>query len=145
MFIVGLIKYIVLTMKRQIDNDDGVSPVIGTILLVAITIVLVAIVSVSALGIASHTKNTHIVGVHVISGDANELLVTIACGDTEGLDLITVYTGSQYVDEVTFTSIGVPMSFKNTTSLKSGVATISVIGHYADGNQILYSGKVFIV
>ena len=53
MFIVGLIKYIVLTMKRQIDNDDGVSPVIGTILLVALTVVLAALVSASALGMGA--------------------------------------------------------------------------------------------
>jgi len=132
-------------MKRQRDNDDGVSPVIGTILLVAITIFLVAIVSVSAMDIAGHTKNTHIVGVNVVSGDANELLVTIACGDTEDLDLLTVYNGSQYVDEVTFTSIGIPMSFKNTASLKFGVAIISVISHYADGNQTFCSGKVILV
>lgn len=52
-------------MKRQGNNEDGVSPVIGTILLVAITIVLVAIVSVSAIGIAGEVGNTHVVGINV--------------------------------------------------------------------------------
>ncbi len=45
---------------------------------------------------------------------------------------------------VTFTSVGVPMRFKNTTSLTSGAAAISIVGQYDDGNQTLYSGKVFI-
>ena len=138
-------EYILNTMKQQRKSEDGVSPVIGTILLVAITVVLAALVSASALGMASGIRTSHIIGVSVNPGDPGELLVTVFCGDAAGLETITVYNGSQYVDDVTFTSIGVPMSFKNTTSLKSGVATISVIGHYADGSQTLYSGKVIIV
>ncbi len=132
-------------MGRGRDYEDGVSPVIGTILLVAITIVLVAIVSVSAMGIAGEVGNHHVVGVNVFSGDSKELLVTVACGDTAGLKTVTVYNGSQLVDAVNFTSIGAPMSFKNTTSLQSGVVPISIIGQYLDGNQTLYSGNVIIV
>jgi len=131
-------------MKRQGNNEDGVSPVIGTILLVAITLVLVAIVSVSAMGIAGEVGSNHIVRVNVFSGSSKELLVTIACGDTAGLGKVTVYNGSQLVNAVNFTSIGAPMSFKNTTSLESGAASISIIGQYVDGNQTLYSGNVVI-
>lgn len=78
------------------------------------------------------------------SGNSKELLVTVVCGDTAGLRKVTVYNGSQLVGAVTFTSIGVPMSFKNTTSLQSGAASISIIGQYVDGNQTLYSGNVII-
>lgn len=132
-------------MGRCRDYEDGVSPVIGIILLVAITIVLVAIVSVSAIGMAGEVGSNHIVGVHVLSGSSKELLVTIACGDTAGLGKVTVYNGSQFVDTVTFTSIGTPMSFKNTTSLQSEAASISIVGQYSDGNQTLYAGNVIIV
>lgn len=40
-------------MKQQRRSDDGVSPVIGTILLVALTVVLAALVSASALGMGA--------------------------------------------------------------------------------------------
>jgi len=72
------------------EHDDGVSPVIGTILLVAITVVLVAIISASFMGIANSVGNSHIVGVKVIPGDSNELLVTIVCGQASDLPKITV-------------------------------------------------------
>ncbi len=131
-------------MKHQRDTEDGVSPVIGTILLVAITVVLAAIVSASAMGIATNVDRSHIVGVNVIPGESNELLVTVVCGDATDLRKIAVYNSSQFVDVVTFTSVGVPISFKNVTSLKPGAATISIIGQFDDGNQTLYSGKVII-
>ena len=131
-------------MKRHREHDDGVSPVIGTILLVAITVVLVAIVSASVMGIANSVGNSHIVGVNVIPGESNELLVTVVCGQATDLHKIAVYNSSQLVDMVTFTSVGTPMRFKNTTSLTSGAAVISIVGQYDDGNQTLYSGKVFI-
>ena len=131
-------------MERQKEHDDGVSPVIGTILLVSITVVLVAIISVFVMGVADTVDNSHIVGVHVMPGDSNELIVTIVCGEATDLHKIAVYNSSQLVDEVTFTSVGVPISFKNGTSLKSGAAIITIVGEFDDGNQILYSGKVFV-
>lgn len=131
-------------MERQKEHDDGVSPVIGTILLVAITVVLVAIISASVMGIANSVGNSHIVGVNVIPGDSNELLVTIVCSEAIDIHKIAVYNSSEFVAEVTFTSVGAPMSFKNGTSLKPGAAIITIVGEFDDGNQILYSGKVFI-
>lgn len=80
----------------------------------------------------------------VVPGDAEELLVTIVCGDTTDLLTITVYNGSRLVDVVTFSSVGVPLSFKNPASLASGKADISVVGRFKDGNQTLYSGTVVI-
>ncbi|WP_167815541.1 type IV pilin [Methanocorpusculum sp. GPch4] len=131
-------------MKRQIDNDDGVSPVIGTILLVALTVVLAALVSASALGMASGIRTSHIIGVSVDPGEEGELLVTVFCGDADDLKTITVYNGSRFVDVVPFSSVGTPLSFKNPASLASGKADISVVGRFKDGNQTLYSGTVVI-
>ena len=131
-------------MEHQRDTEDGVSPVIGTILLVAITVVLLAIGSASVMRIANSVGNSHIVGVNVIHGDPNELLVTVDCGDATDLHKIAGYTRSQLGDVVTFTSVCVPRSFKNGMSLTSSAATISIVGQFDDGNQTLYSGKVII-
>ena len=132
------------TMTQLRKSDDGVSPVIGTILLVAITVVLAALVSASALGMASGIRTSHIIGVSVNPGDPGELLVTVFCGNAADLETITVYNGSRFVDQAAFSSVGVPLSFTNPTSLASGKAEVSVIGHFTDGNQTLYSGTVFI-
>jgi flagellin-like protein len=52
-------------MKLTVQNDDGVSPVIGTILLVAITVVLVAIVAAVVMGMVGQVSSTKDVGVTV--------------------------------------------------------------------------------
>ncbi|MEA5037227.1 MAG: type IV pilin N-terminal domain-containing protein [Methanocorpusculum sp.] len=131
-------------MTQLRKSDDGVSPVIGTILLVAITVVLAALVSASALGMASGVRTSHIIGVSVVSGDAEELLVTVFCGNAADLETITVYNGSRFVGEAAFSSVGAPLSFNNPTSLAAGKADVLVIGQFTDGNQTLYSGTVVI-
>jgi flagellin-like protein len=67
-----------MTLQRK--SDDSVSPVIGTILLVAINVVLAALVSASALGMAGGIRTSHIIGVNVEPGDSAKVLVTVFCG-----------------------------------------------------------------
>lgn len=132
-------------------KNDGVSPVIGTILLVAITVVLVAIISAVVMGMAGGIGTSHVVGVKVVQGaDAasydKSLLVTITGGDVTGLRSITVYNGSVEVNEVPFTSVGVPMNFNSTTNkLGAGPVYLSIVGQFADGNQTIYSGMINLV
>ena len=148
-------------MKVSTKKNDGVSPVIGTILLVAITVVLVAIISAVAMGMTSGVGTSHVVGVKVVQGDnvsvvqgededesyERALLVTITGGDTTGLTKLTVYNGSNLVNESTAPSVGAPISFQNKTSpskLGPGSASISVVGTFADGPQTIYTGTIYL-
>ena len=136
-------------------KNDGVSPVIGAILLVAITVVLVAIISAVVMGMTGNIGTSHVVGVNVVQGNHSSasagasLLVTITGGDATGLSKLTVYNGSNLVNSSTETlSVGVPITFTNSTAgywLNASVASISVVGTFADGNQTIYTGSLNIV
>lgn len=129
-------------MKLTAKKNDGVSPVIGTILLVAITVVLVAIISAVVMGMAGDVGNAHVVGVKAVQNGTNaSLLVTITGGDTSGLSKITVYNGSNHVSDKNFTTVGVPLEFSNTT-LGKGLASLSIVGTFSDGPQTIYTGKI---
>ncbi|HJJ50887.1 MAG TPA: type IV pilin N-terminal domain-containing protein [Methanocorpusculum sp.] len=141
-------------MKVSTKKNDGVSPVIGTILLVAITVVLVAIISAVVMGMTSGVGTSHVVGVKVVQGNASStettnasLLVTITGGDTTGLTMLTVYNGSNLVNVSTAPSVGAPISFQNATypsNLSAGSASISVVGTFADGPQTIYTGTIYL-
>ena len=144
-------------MKVRTKQNDGVSPVIGTILLVAITVVLVAIISAVVMGMTSGVGTSHIVGVKVVQGDnvtdtetetdERALLVTITGGDTTSLGKIYVYNGAtEITPAVDFTTKGVgqPMSFTGE-SLTARLASISVDGQFQDGNQTIYTGTINLI
>ncbi len=139
-------------MKVSTKKNDGVSPVIGTILLVAITVVLVAIISAVVMGMTGGIGTSHVVGVKVVPGEnttanGSSLLVTITGGDTTGLTNLTVYNGSNLVNVSTGApSVGVPMQFYNATNkTTAGPASISVVGTFADGDQTIYTGTINLV
>lgn len=132
-------------MKVSTKKNDGVSPVIGTILLVAITVVLVAIISAVVMGMVGGIGTSHVVGVKVENNATNYLLVTVTGGDTTGLTKLSVYNGSTQVGSAeTFKGVGQPIAFK-ATNLKAGKGSISVVGQFADGNQTIYTGTINLV
>ena len=143
-------------MKVSTKKNDGVSPVIGTILLVAITVVLVAIISAVVMGMTGGIGTSHVVGVKVVQGtdaaaDNKSLLVTITGGDTTSLGNIYVYNGSNLVAVKKFTSVGAPLNFTGNasatpkTNMTAGLASISVVGTFPDGNQTIYTGTINLV
>lgn len=131
-------------MKLTAKKNDGVSPVIGTILLVAITVVLVAIIAAVVMGMAGNVGTAHVVGVTVGQNSAvtGGILVTITGGaDVDQLSKYYVYNGSTYVNSTTNTTVGVPEAFTPGV----GLASISVVGAFSDGNQTIYTGTINVV
>jgi len=136
-------------MKVTAKKNDGVSPVIGTILLVAITVVLVAIIAAVVMGMAGNVGTSHVVGVKVVQGadagatEDGTLLVTLTGGDVAGLKSIAVYNGT---DPLTVPagvpSVGTPIEVTGT--LDAGLKTISVVGTFADGPQTIYTGEIYL-
>ncbi len=134
-------------------KNDGVSPVIGTILLVAITVVLVAIISAVVMGMTNDIGSSKVVGVQVTPNNATSVLVTITGGANAGdLNNLSVYigstpltcgaTGAGALNPV----VGKPYIFSNTTAITPGTQTVSVVGAFSDGtNQTIYTGSLNIV
>ena len=136
-------------MKVSTKKNDGVSPVIGTILLVAITVVLVAIISAVVMGMTGGIGTSHVVGVKVDQGDTNStVLVTLTGGDITGLTNVTVYNGTVPLTGAFVKNVGVPMTYTAGTASASTTlgptASISVVGTFADGNQTIYTGTINI-
>ena len=142
-------------MKVSTKKNDGVSPVIGTILLVAITVVLVAIISAVVMGMTGGIGASHVVGVKVVQGDDGTgtdnktLLLTITGGDTTGLGNIYVYNGSTCVNTVSFTdySVGQPITIvgiTETTKMGAGSTPLSIVGLFPEGNQTIYTGTIVL-
>ncbi|WP_052319942.1 type IV pilin [Methanocorpusculum bavaricum] len=133
-------------MKFSEKKNDGVSPVIGTILLVAITVVLVAIISAVVMGMTGGIGTSHVVGVKVVQGDnTSALMVTITGGDTTGLTKLTVYNGPKLIENVSTSAaplVGVPIQFYDGDNLTAGSASISVVGTFTDGDQTIYTGTI---
>ena len=75
-------------------NDDGVSPVIGTILMVAITVILAAVIASFVFGSAGNISKTKIVAATAQMTTTGEILVT--------------YQGGQNDDAVTSLNITAP-------------------------------------
>ena len=131
-------------MQRK--SDDGVSPVIGTILLVAITVVLVAIISAVVMGMTGGIGTSHVVGVKVVQGGSDSsVLVTITGGDTTGLTNLSVYNGATPLGQQAAITppivVGQPYNFTSTSAISSP-ASISVVGTFADGDQTIYTGTI---
>lgn len=128
-------------MKVSTKKNDGVSPVIGTILLVAITVVLVAIISAVVMGMTGGIGTSHVVGVKVAANATvpGEVLVTITGGtDANQISEIYVYNGTVFVESQANPVVGVPYTFDSGV----GQASISVIGTFPDGNQTIYTGNL---
>lgn len=74
---------------QHFDEDDAVSPVIGVILMVAITVVLAAVIGTFVLGLGGNVQENPTAGVTVDfdnNGNATVSLVTLG----EGVDNVSI-------------------------------------------------------
>jgi flagellin-like protein len=65
-------------------NDEAVSPVIGVILMVAITVILAAVIAAFVFGMSGNITKTKIVAVTAQQPDANTITVTYQGGQDAG-------------------------------------------------------------
>jgi archaeal type IV pilus assembly protein PilA len=65
-------------------NDEAVSPVIGVILMVAITVILAAVIAAFVFGMSGNISKTKIVAVTAQQPDANRITVTYQGGQDAG-------------------------------------------------------------
>lgn len=138
-------------MNRNYE-DNAVSPVIATILLVAIVMVLAAVVAVVALGIAGGQNDLKDVGLAVTS-DHTDVMVTLFTGqDVSDLQSLRVsVAGNPYMTESQSTNttdcvrkIGVPIRFTGVGV--EGTHTTTVTGVFSDTTAVtLWTGQLAFV
>ena len=121
-------------------TDDAVSPVVATILLVAIAVGLVAVVAAMAFGMVGNLEGGKIVSLGVDTQPGKNIIVTFSGGaDLSALTGIRVTVdGNQANASSAYSfppSVGTIQRY--TTSL-SGNQRILIVGIFGDYEQILY-------
>lgn len=137
-------------MVNYSSTENAVSPVIGTILLVAITVILVAIVASVVMPMASGVGNAHIVGIQVssyhVSDSDKGVDVSFVSGDLSQLKDISVqgFDGSdsfEFTPAETYSSYSVGPCYRYSCS--GSEAVVTVVGTFKDGSsQVLYNGEL---
>ena len=83
-----------MQLKKLLSEDDAVSPVIGVILMVAITVILAAVIASFVLGLgdtADEVQPNSSISLDNVEGDGstyNDVTVTLTDGDTLNADEI---------------------------------------------------------
>jgi len=141
-----------MDLKELFNDDDAVSPVIGVILMVAITVILAAVIASFVLGLGQDTMNeqpTVSFGFDYESdnsddqdfdlGGDNDLTVTHESGDTVEVGSLSITNGDKTVELTSGTTFGSASSELNagsefTADIKDD-DTIRVIWQSGDGNS----------
>jgi flagellin-like protein len=128
-------------------NDEAVSPVIGVILMVAITVILAAVIAAFVFGMSGNINKTKIVASTVAQPDANRIVITYQGGqDDATLSYIqvtapngTVYntttiSGTLGASPLVKPQVGASSTlYANPSGAFSGRDHIVVVGVFSDG------------
>ncbi len=120
-------------MKRM--DEKGVSPVIGVILMVAITVILAAVIASFVFGMGSSVKKTYNVAVTAQQQGTN-VIVTLQGGpDVPSLSSINV-TCTDSSGTSTTATLGTTVGSSVTLACGTGGADrVLVVGTFQDGTQ----------
>lgn len=136
-------------MKQLVQNEEAVSPVIGVILMVAITVILAAVIAAFVFGMTGNMSSTKTVSLGLKEA-GTDLQVTVQGGAdlsslaylkmTVGSDTKYTISGSQTLEATgTYTDAGdLTVGAVFTYTGYSAGDRVLIIGHFSDGSdQIL--------
>ena len=130
---------------KTVTTEDAVSPVIGVILMVAITVILAAVIAAFVFGLAGTTGSSKNVGLTVaVNESGQDFVVTVQGGtDLATLDTLNVATGSGNTTPGELVSggnieVGSSYVFVPDPQQTSNIRVI-ITGEFADGStQVLF-------
>ena len=119
-------------------NDEAVSPVIGVILMVAITVILAAVIAAFVFGMAGNISKTRTVAFTAAHPTSSSVVVTNMGGQDVGALTGVDITGD--VEGTLGTTVG---STKGYTTAITGPNHVLVTGTFNDGTkQVLLDTRV---
>jgi len=130
--------------KKVSKNDDAVSPVIGIILMVAITVILAAVIAAFVFGMGGNIQRQYVVGAVVTQVSNSQIDVLYVGGpDDDSVDYITVRIttsdGIEIPPEILNGTNGSVPEPGSTSIVSSGNFTFNdhvvVIATFFDGSQ----------
>lgn len=119
-------------------NEQAISEVMGSILMVALVVILAAVIGTMVFGLAGNLQETKIVGVSAAKYNSTHIIVTFIGGDKAdqlynlSVSKNGVYLGSMVTDGKT------PLIVGNSTYLPyatTGSDHLVITGWFADGTQ----------
>lgn len=114
-------------MIHSEQQEGAVSPVIGVILMVAITVILAAVIAAFVFGMAGNVSKTKIVSFTVVKSAADSITITNMGGQDVGALSSVSVTGD--VSGTIGTRVGATKSFAITSSTRRVIVT----GTFTDG------------
>ncbi len=132
-------------------NDEAVSPVIGVILMVAITVILAAVIAAFVFGMSGNITKTKIVAA-TVSQDGTSILITYQGGQDDAtvswlnvsvngntMNRTVLSSGGTYSTGINPTGVGVKPSVGATYTLtlvgSAAPDKVVVVGHFTDGTD----------
>ena len=114
------------TLKQRTSEDRAVSPVIGVILMVAITVILAAIIGTFVLGLGKNVQTNASAG--VVESSANNMQVTLnSLGpQTDGIKCAGVTNPHDSANDYSTNEVG--------TTITCPTDTASVVAYSLDGD-----------
>ena len=129
-----------MTLTKK--NEDAVSPVIGVILMVAVTVILAAIIAAFVFNMAGNIQSSKTVGMTLTQNASGYGVATITGGpDLKSLYQVNVSINGVQTVFIPAGSIGVG-KYNTTTSSVSG-QRVQLIGYYTDGSTAIIIDKQF--
>jgi flagellin-like protein len=119
-------------------NDEAVSPVIGVILCVAITVILAAVVASLVFGMSGNLKGDHTVGLK--AEKVTTALITVSVTDSINTDDVESLTATAYQDDGSTVTASVDPVAGSVTEI-TGTFTmyhknrVVVSGKFADNTE----------
>jgi len=123
------------------ENEDAVSPVIGVILMVAITVILAAVIAAFVFGMSSNVDTTKTVGV-TAALDSNQYLVVTIQGGGDVNELSSLNMSINGAENNNTSTVSVGASFNSTQTINSGDHVV-VVAYFRDGSQQVVLEKFY--
>lgn len=120
-------------------TEDAVSPVIGVILMVAITVILAAVIAAFVFGMSGNIQKTRVVGVTVSSVNGTGIVATYQGGsDASNLRWMNMTVNGD-TDSVGSDTAVLPVGTSHTMTGTAGQDHVIIVGGFDDGQeQVLY-------
>lgn len=122
-------------------NDEAVSPVIGVILMVAVTVILAAVIAAFVFGMAGNLQKGKVVAFTAVRPSSGTITISNMGGQDVGSLSNVAYTiDSGNPNVLSATSLG---SSYDITNVAAGSHRVVVMGQFVDGTtQILLDTRV---
>ena len=121
-----------MKIQNITQNNRGVSPVIGVILMVAITVILAAVIGSFVLGIGGDVQQTPQASLTIEAGSGDDVIITHQGGDSLNLDQTAIYIGNN-TDVSPGGSLGPGGEITITNDTSPSGSTVRVIDNSSNG------------